>query len=61
MVLGGNNSVHRQPFESFVNDFLRSGKETVLVFRMMENDDDDERVTNMRSKTTAVEQIKPCC
>ena len=27
MVLGGENSSHREPFESFVKDFLKTGKD----------------------------------
>ena len=31
MVLGGNNSQHREPFGSFVNEYLQTGKNIMEV------------------------------
>ena len=31
MVLGGDNSSHREPFQSFVTEYLKTGKGTIIV------------------------------
>jgi len=31
MVLGGDNPEHREPFESFVKEYLRTGKDIIVT------------------------------